>query len=62
MNALDEKHLTKLLNELFIMKKTNFTELSKKNNITLEEFTEQIKKSHLKDKELYFYTKKSQDK
>ncbi len=58
LDGFNEKAIRLALNNLFIMKKTNFTaELIKKNNISLERFTEDIKKNHLKEKELYFYTK-----
>ncbi len=47
----------KLLDNQFLMKKNNFTEISKKFNIRLRDYIKTFKKSPLKDKKVYFYTK-----
>jgi len=46
-----------LLDNQFIMKRYNITELSKKKMLTLKDFTEEIKKSRFLNEEIYFYIK-----
>ncbi len=58
MEDLNGETIRSIVDNLFIMKRINFTELSKKkSDMTFETFTDKVKKHHLKDKELYFYTK-----
>ena len=57
LTKLKKKEIVKTLDNLFLMKRYNFTEISKKREITIKDFTNEIKKSHLKDEELFFYTK-----
>lgn len=45
------------VDSLIILKKYNFTELSKKNKIRLKDFIENIKSSDYKDEEIYLYIK-----
>ena len=58
---LEENHrfgdVVSLLDNQFLMKRYNITELSKKTMITLKDFTEKIKRSKFLDKEIYFYIK-----
>ena len=51
------QNLRDLLDDQMIMKKHNFTEISKKRNIKMKEFISELKKSSLKDKRIYFYVK-----
>ncbi|MFX0082230.1 MAG: hypothetical protein ACFE94_10815 [Candidatus Hodarchaeota archaeon] len=46
-----------LLDKQFLMKKTNFTKLSRNSNISLKDYIKEIKKSVLKDQKIFFYTK-----
>ena len=49
--------LEKLLDAIFLMRKTNFTEISKKDkNIQLKDFIQKFKSSPLREQVLYFYT------
>lgn len=51
------KKIINLLNNLFLMKKTNFTEVSKKINIGLKEYLKKFLKSEVKNEKIYFYSK-----
>ena len=53
--------LIKLLDNQFLMKKINFTAISKDNEITLRDYMNIFKKSSLKDKKFYFYIKSKDD-
>jgi len=46
-----------LLDKQFIMKKTNYTKISRDYNVSLKEYIKKIKNSELKDEKLFFYTK-----
>lgn len=50
-------YIINLLDNQFLMKRYNITELSKKQVVTLKDFTDNIKKSKFVDKEIYFYIK-----
>ncbi len=45
------------LDNLFLMKKTNFTKISKNTEILLKDYLENFSKSKLKDEKVYFYIK-----
>jgi len=49
--------LLELLDNQFLMKSYNITEISKKKMITLKDLTQMAKKSKFLDKEIYFYIK-----
>ncbi|MFX1304358.1 MAG: hypothetical protein ACFE9X_13465 [Promethearchaeota archaeon] len=51
------KNVLKILDNQFLMKKHNFTSLSKNSNLTLKEYLKKFAKSNLKDKKVYFYIK-----
>jgi len=53
--------LIKLLDNQFLMKKINFTAISKDNEITLRDYMNIFKKSSLKDEKFYFYIKSKDD-
>jgi len=55
-NQRIESIITTLDNQ-FIMKKYNITELSKKEMITLKDFKDRVKKSRFLNEEIYFYIK-----
>ena len=57
IKSLKAEDLNKFLDNQFIMKKINFTEIAMKKKIDLNEFRANFKKSRLKDKEIYFYVK-----
>ncbi len=49
--------LEKLLDAIFLMRRTNFTEISKKDkHIQLKDFIQKFKSSQLREQVLYFYT------
>lgn len=53
----NEKELLELLDNQFLMKKTNFSEISTKSNIKLRSYIKQIENLGLNDKKIIFYTK-----
>lgn len=57
LDTIDSKTLTDLLEEHFLMKKSNFTELSKTTNINLKEYLKKFQNSKLREKKTYFYTR-----
>ncbi|MFW9942425.1 MAG: hypothetical protein ACFFFT_15410 [Candidatus Thorarchaeota archaeon] len=57
LETLKIDDLLTLLDNQFLMKKTNFTKLSTHSNITLKEYIKKIKNSELRDEKLFFYTK-----
>jgi hypothetical protein len=66
LNELDLENLTaekivKLLENQFLMKKTNFTEINKKMGIELKDFLKRLGKSKLADKKIYFYIKTKEE-
>ncbi|MFX0002520.1 MAG: hypothetical protein ACFE9C_07350 [Candidatus Hodarchaeota archaeon] len=50
-------HIVNLLEDQFLMKKSNFTEISKKIDINLKEYLTDFKNSQLKNEKVYFYVK-----
>ncbi len=52
----EKDNLIETLQNVFIMKRYDFTEIRKENNITFKEYLKDFKNSSLKEKELYFYT------
>ncbi|MFX1267052.1 MAG: hypothetical protein ACFFAK_03725 [Promethearchaeota archaeon] len=57
LEALSIKEIYELINNRLIIKKFNFTSLSRQINIQLKEFIEKIKNSRFGKEEIYFYTK-----
>ncbi|MFX0041323.1 MAG: hypothetical protein ACFE8L_00285 [Candidatus Hodarchaeota archaeon] len=55
------KELINLLDNQFLMKKINFTAISKEKEINLKDFMNFFKNSLLKDEKVYFYTKSKDD-
>ncbi|MFX1417761.1 MAG: hypothetical protein ACFE9N_02445 [Promethearchaeota archaeon] len=53
----ENKKVIGLLENQFLMKKHNFTELSKSTDLRLKEFLNNFIKTSLKDKKIFFYTK-----
>jgi len=53
--------LIKLLDNQFLMKKINFTAITKGNEITIRDYMDNFKKSSLKDEKFYFYIKSKED-
>ena len=51
------KNVLKSLDSQFLMKKHNFTSLSKNSSLTLKEYLKKFGKSNLKEKKVYFYIK-----
>ena len=54
---LKTSDLTKLLDDQFIMNKQNISKIAKEKNINIKNYIEKIKKTRLKDVEIYFYIK-----
>jgi len=57
---LENQEVEKIVNLLenqFLMKKTNYTELSKKTDIRLKEYLKKFAKSKLRNEKVYFYIK-----
>ncbi|MHA2005705.1 MAG: hypothetical protein ACXACO_00810 [Promethearchaeota archaeon] len=54
-------NLVTILDEQFLMKKHNFTELSRNENITLKGYLKSIKKSRFKEQKIFFYVKTKKD-
>ncbi len=57
LESQEATNIVDLLETQFLMKKTNFSEISKKINIGLKEYLQFYAKSKLKDEKVYFYTK-----
>ncbi|MFX0005188.1 MAG: hypothetical protein ACFFAV_00535 [Candidatus Hermodarchaeota archaeon] len=57
LESLDYEKIIDLLNNQFLMKKTNFTELSKKEKLGLKEYLKKFLNSKLKDEKVFFYLK-----
>jgi hypothetical protein len=57
LETLKIEDLLALLDKQFLMKKTNFTKISRESNTSLKDYIKKIKNSKLKDKKLFFYTK-----
>ena len=57
LGSLKIDDLLTLLDKQFIMKKHNFTRISKKKGINLKNYLKDFKKSKLRDYKLYFYIK-----
>jgi len=62
LNELDfsvqrEENLLKEIDNLFLMEKHNFSEITKRKGIRLKDYINKFKRSRLKDKEIYFYIK-----
>ena len=55
LKIYNNEELIVLLDNQFLMKKYNFTEISKIEELRLKDFLEKFKKSPLKDKKIYFY-------
>jgi len=53
--------LIKSLDDLFLMKKFNFSEVLKKKPVRLKDFINYFKRSRLKNKEIYFYIKLNEE-
>ncbi len=51
----ETKDIKKLLNNYFLMKKHNFTSISKELGISIKEYVKKISKSPIKEKKVYFY-------
>jgi len=49
--------LLDLLDKQFLMKKYNFSKISRNSNLSLKDYIKKIKKSELKDEKFFFYTK-----
>jgi hypothetical protein len=49
------------LNNLFLMKKTNFTEVRKNIELDLKDYLKKFLKSKIKDEKIYFYTKSKEN-
>jgi hypothetical protein len=57
LETLDDRSLIALLDEQFLMKKTNFTELSKTSNINLKEYLKKFQTSKVRENKTNFHTK-----
>jgi len=57
LETLGYEKFVNLLNSLFLMKKTNFTEVSKKIKLGLKEYLKKFLKSKFKDEKVFFYLK-----
>lgn len=62
LESLDAKSIINLLNNQFLMKRHNFTRLSKNKDLKLKDYLKTFAKSNLKDKKIYFYTKTKENK
>jgi len=56
---IEPKQLLEILEQQILVKRYDFTEISKKESITIKDYIKKMKKSILDDKEIYFYTKNS---
>ncbi|MFX1408850.1 MAG: hypothetical protein ACFFA6_00740, partial [Promethearchaeota archaeon] len=61
LQDLKPDQLELLLDNQFLMKKINFTELSKNLKVNLKEYLNKLKKSPFKDEKIYFYVKAKDD-
>ncbi|MFX1260036.1 MAG: hypothetical protein ACFFAN_19475, partial [Promethearchaeota archaeon] len=57
LDDLSIKKIYELINNQLIIKKFNFTDISRKNKIQLKDFIEKVKNSRFGKEEIYFYTK-----
>ncbi|MFX0024790.1 MAG: hypothetical protein ACFE8M_00125 [Candidatus Hermodarchaeota archaeon] len=57
IDDLSINNIYELINNQLIIKKFNFTDLSKQKNIQLKDFMEKVKDSRFGKEEIYFYTK-----
>ncbi|TFG26376.1 MAG: hypothetical protein EU532_10000 [Promethearchaeota archaeon] len=57
LNSVRSSELIKLLDDQFLMKKQNVSKIGKEKNISIKNYLEKIKKSRLKEIEIYFYLK-----
>ncbi len=57
----ESKNIKKLLENLFLMKKHNFTLISKNSGLSLKKYIKRFVKSHIKDKKIYFYIKNKEN-
>ncbi len=55
LEPLDTKRIIELLDNQFIMKRHNFTRLSKNKDLKLKDYLKNFMKSDIKDKKIYFY-------
>ena len=60
LEDLSIKKIDELINNQLIIKKFNFTDLSKQVNIQLKEFIEKVKNSRFGKEEIYFYIKNNE--
>ena len=57
IDNIKNSELIHLLDDQFLMKKHNINKILKEKNISIKKYLEEMKKSRLKDVELYFYLK-----
>ncbi|MHA2036032.1 MAG: hypothetical protein ACW98X_06335 [Promethearchaeota archaeon] len=57
LKSLDIKNLLDALESKFLMKKTDFTEISKNSEITLKSYLKELNNSVGRENKIYFYTK-----
>ena len=57
LESLKPKDLLELLEAQFLMKKSDFSKTSVNTNKTIKHYMEKMKKSELRDKKVFFYTK-----
>ncbi|MGV9206067.1 MAG: hypothetical protein ACOC44_18830, partial [Promethearchaeia archaeon] len=57
LQGTPNQEIIELLNNYFIMKKYNFTKISKKKKIRFKSFLNKFKRTRLKNGEIYFYAK-----
>ncbi|MFX1259013.1 MAG: hypothetical protein ACFFAN_14235, partial [Promethearchaeota archaeon] len=62
LEKLSHKELENLLEEQIIMKKHNFSEITKTTGLKLKDYLNKFRKSSFKDKKIYFYTKTRENK
>jgi len=55
--SFEQDELLKKLDDQFLMKRYNFSEISKDKEINLKDFIKVFKKSNLRDERIYFYSK-----
>ncbi|MHA2183308.1 MAG: hypothetical protein ACXAAH_17965, partial [Promethearchaeota archaeon] len=61
LESIELKSLLDLLDKQFLMKKSNFTEISKKNHLNLKEYLKKINKPIFQEYKTLFYTKTKKD-
>jgi hypothetical protein len=59
-NDVEPKQLFEIFKKHILIKRYNFNEISKKENLTLKNFMKKLKKSILEENEIYLYTKISE--